>query len=518
MMLNVDTDGVRRTGQLVDTAGAVLEPAFGGDVPACGGDDVSRALMDNLNAWQGWLMQHMRAGAQQAFNAAAGIAGTASAYEAEDLAAAARYPGGGSAAAAAPQAANSGVAASAPAPGGSPTLSLIPDISGQDGEQLAMELESGAGPGPAAAAAAQWTGIAAQAMAANTALAAAQTQLLASGESAATGPLITRLTRASEWADAVAGHATALAGGFTAAAGLYTTTKSAVGASQDWAATKAAYRQAVMNPMGAPIAQGYRIKLTGMQQSASSAMSGYQGTGQTASTPPGTLPDPGLDPNADSAPDSTADPTSGDKLDKDSQTLMSEKGSGVQEMLSPVMGALGPLMKSMGQVNPMHSAGQIGQQLSQQAGSLTSAGKPASSPIKPAALGKGHHGAGGSKGGGGSPIKAAGLAGAVHPASLTGTPPASAAAQPMKPQAPVKGAAPSSAGGMGMMPMGHRSGDKPVKVNSYEQPLPDVEDRGRPGVVPNTAKSGPIVKPEATKAVKERLAARKKNACATGDA
>jgi hypothetical protein len=532
MALNIDTDALRRTGQLVDTAGTVLEPQLGDDVPPCAEDEVSHALMGNLNAWQRWLIQHVRAGAQQAFNAAAGIDGTAEAYEAEDLAAAARYPGGGYGAGTEPAAGAASMPAAAPTPPGAPTRSPIPDISGRDGEQLALALESGAGPGPATAAAARLTGLATQATAANTALTAAQTQLLASGESEASGPLMTRLTRAIVWTDAVAGHATALAGGYTTAAGLHTTTTTAVGPSADWAATKAAYREAVMDPLGAPRAHAYRVRLAGMQQSASTAMTGYQSAGQTASTPPGTLPDPSLDPNADGAAGPTPDPAAGDanKLDdKDPQTPTSDDGFGGQDMLSSLMSALGPLMdsigqanplSSLGQANPLSSLGQIGQQLGQQAGNLAKAAKPASSPIKPAALAKPHSGGGAHKGGGGSPIKpaAASLSGAVHPASLTGTPASSPPATPMKPAAAATGATPSASGGMGMMPIGHQPGDKSSKVNSYEQPLPEVEDKGRPGVVPGeTAKPEPVVKPEAKNAVKARLAARKKDIPPTTD-
>ena len=55
MALDIDTRGLRdrRAG---DTAGKVLEPQLGDDAPACGADEVSQAVMDNLNAWQRWLM------------------------------------------------------------------------------------------------------------------------------------------------------------------------------------------------------------------------------------------------------------------------------------------------------------------------------------------------------------------------------------------------------------------------------------------------------------------------------
>ena len=72
----------------------------------------------------------------------------------------------------------------------------------------------------------------------------------------------------------------------------------------------------------------------------------------------------------------------------------------------------------------------------------------------------------------------------------------------------------------GMMPMGHRPGGdaKTSKINSYEQPLPEVESAGRPGVVGEAARTPePVVNPEAQNAVKARLARRKKDAAADGD-
>ena len=67
-----------------------------------------------------------------------------------------------------------------------------------------------------------------------------------------------------------------------------------------------------------------------------------------------------------------------------------------------------------------------------------------------------------------------------------------------------------------MMPMGAGAGhgqNKSTKVNPTEAPLPDVEQAGRPGVVGQSApaKAEPVVDPASKNAVKERLAARKKN-------
>jgi hypothetical protein len=513
MALDIDIDGFRRTGQHVDTAGSILRFTPGSDVPACGADKVSLAVMSNLNAWQSWLNQHLQAGAAQAFNAAQGIDGTAGAYEAQDAAAAATYPGGGHSHPA-PATAPAAPIAAAPAPTAPPTLSPIPDVSTQSGQQLAKELEAGAGPGPATQAAAHWSAISGQAMAANAAFTTAQTQLLASGESQAHAPLLARLTRAIAWTDGVAGHASALAGGFTAAGGLYTTTKTAVGTSADWDATVEGYQRAASaGPLGVPQAQAYRVKLTGMQTAASSAAGTYTAGGQAASTPPGTLPDPGLDPNT-SGTDSPTNPNNAPASDQnkppnpDGQQA-DQEGSGMQDMMSSMMGAMSPLMSAAS--SPMKGLSQLGQMASQAASLASSAGKGAGSPIKPASLAGAHAGGAGGHGGG-SGAKGAGLASGVHPASLTGSPSSSPASGPMKPGAPVKAAGASTGGGAGMMPAGHgKDGGKSAKVNSYEAPLPEVEEAGRAGVVGQTAKAEPVVDPDAKNAVKARLAARKKN-------
>ena len=84
---------------------------------------------------------------------------------------------------------------------------------------------------------------------------------------------------------------------------------------------------------------------------------------------------------------------------------------------------------------------------------------------------------------------------------------------------PAASAGASGGGGMGMMPMGHRPGNdsKGSKINSYEQPLPEVESTGRPGVVGEASKpAAPVVNPDAQNAVKERLARRKKDEAADG--
>lgn len=186
MALNLDTDGFRRAGELVDTAGQVLGTDFDDDVPPCGTDEVSRTVMDNLNARRRWLMQHVRAGVVQTSDAAAGINQTATGYEAEDTHGASLYGaagghGGGAAPAVMASAPTSG--GSAP-PAGMPAVSSVPDLSGLEGKPWPKPSKP-APVRPAAAAAARLVGLASQAAAANVTLVGAHTQLMASGESAA---------------------------------------------------------------------------------------------------------------------------------------------------------------------------------------------------------------------------------------------------------------------------------------------------------------------------------------------
>lgn len=523
MALDIDTAAFRRSGHHVGDAGSMLHFTPGHDVPACGGDQTSRAIMDNLNARARWLHEHLQAGAAQAMNAAHGIDATATSYEEQDHAAAATY-GFGTGASAAPAAgAPSASMPAAPAPSAPPTLSPVPTISDQDGLQMATDLEAGAGTGPALQAATHWSTIATRAETANAKLLAAQAQLLASGESAAHAPLQARLTRAIAWTHGVAGHAGALAGGYTTAADLHTTVSSAVGHSQEWSMRQEQLKAyAAGGPVTRPLYVAAAADYNRAQGEASIAAAGYQTGGTAVSTPPGTLPDPGLDPNTsgadtnqDPTPPSQPPPDDPAKKDPTQQGQDGQQGSGMEDILGSMMGALSPLLKAVS--SPGQGLGQLGQ-LAQQAGSLASMGsKGAHAPIKAAGLSGAHAGGGGAHGGG-SPIKGAGLAGAVHPASVSGAPSTTPASTPMKPAAPMPAAGASAGGGAGMMPAGAgagKGGDKSSKVNPAPAPLPDVEDRGRPGVVTGQqsapAKAAPVVDPASKNAVKERLAARKKN-------
>jgi len=147
-----------------------LRPALGNDklkaLLANGLGEISRPSENedrkkNLNARQEWLLGHVRAGSEQASNAAVGMNDTATGYETEDTAAAGSYDqfGGGSTAGAAPIGMMGVPLSVTAAPAGMPAFDPIPDVSGTDGETLARQLETGAGPGPATTAAASWFGL-----------------------------------------------------------------------------------------------------------------------------------------------------------------------------------------------------------------------------------------------------------------------------------------------------------------------------------------------------------------------
>ena len=527
--LNVDTDGFRRTGELVELAGALLGSDFDDPTPTppCASDPASETIMRNLNARHQWLLGHVRAGSDQASNAAAGMNDTAASYETGDSQGAASFGQfGGTSPGGAPAATMSSSTRPAAAPSAMPTFDPIPDVSGTEGESLALQLETGAGPGPAVTAATRLTTLAARAAAANASLVNAHTQLLATGESAATPGMATKLTRGIAFTEAIAGHATALAAGYESAGNLHTLTYGQVGPSVSWTTlkTELAQVQALNAASGGahqPLVDAYQQTLDDKEALKGVAATGLQAGGEVVSTPPGDVPDPGMDPNGHEPGESD------EKKNKDEKKSAAEEpAGGMQDMLQPPMGALGPLTQSLGKANPMQSVGQMAQQLGEQVSKLggDAAKKAAGNPLKPAALAKPLAGAGkgsGGGGGGGSPIKpSSNLPGATHPASLTGSPTAtpSNAAAPLKPAAAA--AAGSGAMGGGMMPMGGRPGgdNKSSKINSYEDPLAEVEGTGRPGVVGETPKAAaPVVNPDAQNAVKERLARRKKDAAGDGD-
>lgn len=531
--LNIDPDGWRRTGELVDLASQLLGADFddAAACPACAADPASQTIMSNLNARQDWLLGHVRAGSQQASAAADGMDATATSYQNEDAAAATRYGQfGGSAGSAAPAPVTSAGSPSAPsAPPGMPSVAAIPDVSGAEGEALAQLLETGAGPGPAAAAATRLAALAARAQAANANLLTARTQLLAAGESQATPGAAAKLTRAIAWTEAVAGHASALAAGYETAAALHARTLAQVGPSATWRALKTGYNEAVIkNQMTAGMAQpeveAWQSALVEQDQQKATGMQGLQAGGEMVSTPPGGLLEPGLDPEGP-AEDPASD---GDEDDTDKEEAPDLGDTpGMEDMLGPIMGAAGPMVQAAGKANPLSSLGQAAQQLGQQASQLGSAAaKKAASPLKPAALAKpaaraGKGGGSGKLGGAGASLKPASSLGGAG--SLSGAPSATPTA-PTTSEAgkssPAAGASSGRAGGMGMMPMGRggANSSKSSKVNSYELPLPDVEEAGRPGVVGQAPKPAePVVDPEARNAVKARLDRRRKDAASAGD-
>lgn len=527
-MLDIDPDGLKRVADTLRTAGHTLSADLGSDAAPCGNDEVSTTIMGNLNARRRWLVEHVRAGGGQAFNAADGVEVTTAGYVHQDQDLASNFGGGGTTGGS--PGAPSGSPSAAPAPGPMPTASAIPDISGQDGEQIAAAMELGAGPGPALAAAALCATLATQAAAAAEHLEASQGQLLAAGQSQASDGLMPRLIQAASWSTQVATHAGELSSGYSDAAAAHGATLATVGPSAGWKLLKTSLQEAINeNQATAGLAQprvdALSDMLTTRQQETSGAVQGYQSTGQTVSGPAAAPPPPGgpnLDPNA--SPDGTNDGHKGKKKHSGDKNQ--------QDMLSSLMGAAGPVMQSLGKANPLQSVGQMAQEIGQlgsQLGKGGGAGKGLhpSSPIKPAALHPSHLGGGGKgaggKGLGGGGIKGgAGINGAVHPASAVPSTPAKPVADASKIPAEGRGARGGGAGA-GMMPMGGRGsgGTKPafVKDKYPEEQKPQIEGTGRAGVVADTTpnRPAPVVNPETTKKSRDRISQRKKDIAGQGE-
>lgn len=518
-MLDIVPDGMRSAGADVRVGGQILTGDLGPDALPCGADEVSAAIVNNLNQRRQWLASHVRAGHGQALAGADGIEATATGYESEDTAAAGRLQG--SPGATAPTVTPVGPAPAAP--GTRPSAAEIPDISGREGEQLAIALAGGAGPESALAAGSRCALLATQATHAAAVLTTAKTTLASSGQSQAHGPLLARLTTAVAWCEGVAAEATALSAGYTTAAATHTATQQAVGTPVHWRAVKTALATAVVENQvtgGAaePRVQALRRTINTMQQGATVATVGYRSTGRIVSDPP-TPPvtNPNLAPSGQSpAPPEQPQPGRPDedpKLPDDpSKTAQPENGSptGMGDLFSPAAGLLGSLTQGLGQGNPMSSIGQVASQLGQQAEKVASGGLPHAAPLKPSApaLAKaGSKGLGGlGKGLGGAGI---GPAAAVHPAAVT-TSSAPATATPVRPAAAAATAGP--AGGAGMMPMGGHGGQRSTKpIDPYPDPLTDVPGTGRPGIVGDTAAATPVVKPEARQGIRKRIANRRED-------
>ncbi|MCH9731969.1 MAG: Fis family transcriptional regulator [Actinomycetia bacterium] len=532
--LDFDPDGWRRTGDLVALAGLLLGADFDDlpPCPACGADQASQTIMDNLNARYDWLIDHLRAGAQQASAAADAMNDTATSYQHEDAAAATRYGQfGGSAPGSVSLAPSAGPQpGTAVPPAGMPEVAPVPDVSGTEGEALAQQLETGAGLGPAAATAARLGVLAGRAQAANAALLSAHTQLVGAGQSQATPGAEAKLSRGIAFTEAVAGHASALAAGYQGAGTLHTATLSQVGPSLTWRALKTGYQESMIkNQLLGGLAQSevdaWQSALEQQDQQKSAGMTGLQTGGDMISAAPAGLADPGLAPGEAGL----GEPAEDGETDTDGQDRLKTpegEAEGMQDMLGPLMGAAAPLAKAAGGANPLKAVGQAVQQLGQQVGQLGNAARKAGSPLKPAALAKPSAGAskggGGAKlGGGGSPLKpASSLGGAAIGGAPSATPSASGASGSGAPASGTSGTA-SRGGGMGMMPMGRggaNGGSKSTKVTSYEQPLSEVDEAGRPGVVGQEAKPAePVVDSQSRNAVKARLERRKKDAASSGD-
>ncbi len=523
--LNLDPDGLHRVAEAFRCTAALLNADLGPDAAACGDDAVSKAMVGNLNARKGWLAEHLKAGSGQALSAADTVSGNAQAYRATDTQNAAAYGAPVSAAPAGPVAGTSGAAP--PPPAAPPALNDIPDISGHEGEQLARLLESGAGVGPVTSAASRAEAVATQANAATENLLLAQTHLIASGQSALHPPLMARISNAMAWTQGVATHAAALSAGFTAAGISHQMVSQGVGPSVEWTVLKQGYSDAVAeNAATGGMAQGlvdaFDTALTTKQQQASASATGYQGTGQLVSTPPGALTDPALNPNGPGQPQPD-DPTKNKK--KHSADDVNSKS---QDMLKPLMGALGPMMQSLGKANPLSSVGQLGQALSQGLGQFGKGGPGQhhlpTSPIKPAALNSPHLGAG--KGAGGGGIKGGGIGAGTRPAAASASPPTTpASAKPAATTGAAAGARSGAGGasmGGGMMPMGRKMDNgkaKTIKSPYPEDSRTEVEDIGTPGVVGDTtARPAPVVDSASKNAVMNRMAKRQTPAASSDGA
>ncbi|WP_255785940.1 PE domain-containing protein [Mycobacteroides abscessus] len=528
MTLNLDPDGLNRASELLRTVGSTLSTDLGGDIEPCGNDAVSQTIAANLNKRGRWLAEHIKAGQSQAFAAGDALNDSATAYRTEDAAGAARI-NGSTASAPAPA---SAPASTPPAPAGFPAITAIPDISSSDGEALAHALESGAGPGSATKAATQYSALAARAQAVVHQLTEAQAHVAAAGESQMTAPLQARLTQGIAWAETIATHAGELSADWQAAAATHGAALTGVGPSAHFQAVKAGLREAMdINAATGGLYQeqqdAWQAKHDTMQQKATDSMVGYQGTGQTISTPitPG-VPDPKLAPNAGGI-NPQDQPGAGDKTTSDPSDLDKKKSkkdtkdgaSGGQDAISQIMQAPAKAAQSLGQNNPLSSLGQAAQSMGQMGGA-----KPAGtgSPIKPASASpakSGAHKAGGAgKGLGGSGIKGGagiGSSGAVHPAAVSSTP-ASASATPDIKSATASTSTGAGSGGMGgMMPAARKGGSEgasEVKNTYGEHPLADVEELGRPGIVADTTKSPepqPALAQQSRNKTRERMKARK---------
>lgn len=519
-MLDINPEGVRSTGAAVrGSAESLGTGVLGPDVPPFGSDEVSAAIVANLNGRRRWLELHVASGHGQALAGAEGIESSAAGYESQDQSGASAFGGPG----ASPTAAAITPVPGAPsAPAGRPSAGEIPDISGTEGEALALALAAGTGTGPALAAAARCAALAAQAQAAAVFLSTASATLVASGESEMHAPLLKRLGDALSWSEGIFVESTALAVGYSTAASTHTATTMAVGTPAVWRTMKTALNEAVVEnqlTMGAaePRVQALRRQLTTMQQDAGIVMVNYQVVGQQVSDSPAptSMPEPKLAPGSESPVAPAVVPPVGEDADLPEEPgIGSTDGVGGGDLFGPLAGVLGQITKGLGQGNPLSSVGQVASQVGEQVGkAVLGAGQSGaglkSAGFAPAKAAVGSGGLGKGVGGGGVGI---GAGAAMHPAAAVPSAPAvSSGGGPAV--APVKAAAGAGVGaGMGMMPMGARGGDRSSKaIDAYPDPLTDVPGTGRPGTVGDSSAPASVLKPESHKDIRKRIAARRVN-------
>lgn len=530
--LDLDTDGLRQSGTLLDSVAAMLAIDLGSAVPSVGNDAISVATAKNLNDRRRWLSEHIVAGRTQVAATAKALQDTAGAYEAEDAAAAAANRGGASPA----PAPSSTAAPERPVSPSAPTIDSIPDLSGRDGEEIARSMELGAGTGPALAAAGLLQGAAAALQAVAQGIHQAHMQALAAGEAQISAPLSARLTQAIAWAESASAHSTKLGEDYGTVVAEHGVTLAAVKPSATWMTVRQAYNEALEEYRATGGLTGaedrvlaLKSQLDEMQQESSVGVTQYQGSAQLISAVPPGMPEPKFAPgagNTEPKPRPGAkDPNAQDLADKlkDDPTGKKDKASSGQDLISSMLGMPAKLAESAGKANPLSSAGQAASQLGQfmkPPSGNQSMGKPAQglpTSNKPAAGAKGIKGAGG----GGQPLKVSpslSPSSGIHGAAATTTP-TTPSIKPVAPSTAAASTGTAGGGGMGMMPGGGRGkGTEMTETTNYEQfALSDPPEQGRPGVEGETAAPSTVLN-EAASGAQQRVRQRQQRDQGAADA